>query len=597
MATVLLSTIAATIAMVVVHQTVLAARAQSVRSDFDAANRAALDTKLAFERALAEDPMFFTKRLFFAERPRMCPRTGPFQAVIATGDSSDDATWAPWPADCPATWTYLPAGQKALGDDGASYDPATRTVRAEIIAPSATSSALTLRVLADVGTAETGLTATYRTSSSSAVTVYSQTDLRLDTVYASAATGDDADVTVRGTLYSGGVTFLPSTGADFTGAQLFAECGFVGLLPEGGRFYAGKAGGVTAAGCPGGAPMPGSTGDIRTVARSPLALEQLRAGYPALTVAGCPAGATPANLAGEVRLSTLLCLRSGRSLVDTADANHTVAATNSAGAQVAPAAYLLLFGGTHAAPTVRVFTAATAPSKVGACTIRCDLRSLAAADFAAGLHPASPPGAGVWQPLGEFASPATGVIVTDADTFIGQCPTAITGTAACPATTAHAPVTVVAGSPRAPRDIILAGPLAAGTDVHVGLIATRSVVVPYYARPAGGDLTVEANVLSFGYGLPAGTSGLRAFPATQAPLEVAPGNYGGTFTIRGSIASPTLTAALAGWRRVAVTPGASNGPDSAPPYFPGFAAGWQPQQVDRLSSFDVCTADSCATSW
>ena len=133
-------------------------------------------------------------------------------------------------------------------------------------------------------------------------------------------------------------------------------------------------------------------------------------------------------------------------------------------------------------------------------------------------------------------------------------------------------------------------------DAQLGLVATRSVVVPHYARRPGTDLDVRANIVAFGYGLRGTTSALRAFPAAQGPRGDNPDNYGAAFTLTGSIAAPSLEASLPGWSRVAVVtdPASVAAP---PPYFPGFTTAWVSLGSDRLSSYDVCGRTSCAQVW
>jgi hypothetical protein len=606
--------------MVLVRQTVLIARAESVRGDFDAAYQQTISAKLDFERQLAADPQFFYKQLYRYERPRMCGDDTiiPPQNPAAVNDAVADAEHStPWPSSCPTTWTYHTSGV-AMGEDSdgnrVSYDPEQHPIRVEISPPTPTRPTLQVKILAYKGQTETGLTASYRPSSATSVTAFSQSDLSLDALFSSpgaASAGAPTDVTVRGTLYAGGQLYLPTAKADFAGAQLFAEGGFVGSVPDSGRFY-------TTTSNNGGAPATAATAgdagvrDIRQVVPTALTMDGLRGSYTHLEALGCPGGQPSNTEIDQVQLSTALCLRHGSAAITT-DSQATTVSTTGANVGDRPAAYLLMWSGTEATPTVRVFTAATPPAATGECLIQCDLTTLARPDFAASRHPASLPAATrsagqsesapLWQPLGEFALPASGVIVTDADTYLGQCAAAIAGPgASCETTVAARGVTVVAGSPRDPRDIVLSGPSAGAPEAgnvpaaHVGLVATRSVVVPFYARPAQGNLNVSANIVAFGYGLKTGQSALRAFPSTQGPYRAESGNFGDTLTLRGSIAAPSLEAALPGWARVTVEadPTAVAAP---PPNFPGFSNAWVPQGSARLSPHDVCALPNCSSVW
>lgn len=617
----LLSVIAATIALVVVRQTVLVARAGSVRTSYDAAYQLALSAKTDFERRLSQNPTFYQSVVYRYERPRLCPTSSNAQqAIVPDPQSQSDV---PWPASCPAQWNYLPTGQGAIqrNSDGSSsyYDPAQHPIRMQIQPPSPANPLLTITVLAYSGQVETGLTATYRKSSATQLTAYSLNDLRLDSVQSNTGS-PGTPVTVSGTVYSGGTMYLPTAPTTFSGAQLFAEGGFVGVLPTTGRFYTTTDHGGVPAGTAPPSSAVGIANDIRAPIPAPLTMTGLEGGYDRLHSAACPTDPTatpaPQTLDG-VNYGSFLCLTAGRPQADV-DTTKPVTYDTTDGnpltsANAGPAAYLLMFSGADAAhPTVKVYTASTAPSTTGNCLIQCDLTAMAAADVAANKSPASAPAASrtvpgptspLWQPLGEFRMPATGVIYTDADTYIGQCPNfsanaASGGTcsSANTPTTALASVTVVAGSPSNGKDIILNGSMTAAGTSQLGLVATRSVVVPYYARTKGGPLNVNAAIVAYGYGLPRGQSALRTFPSTLPPASVTPGNYGGALNITGSVAASDLSAALPGWSSITLTANPAS-VVTPPPYFPGFSDQWVTAGTSRLSPFDVCNLANCSAVW
>jgi len=593
-ATVLLSVIAATIALVIVQQTVLAARAEAVRTHFDTAYAKALDVKAAFERDLLSDPSFFTTHLFRYERPRLCVRDGHVEPVIPPMnpekvDPSDPL--APqntqWPQGCPSTWDYLAAGYSAVDPDtGAYYDPADHPVRAEIRPPSTKNPRLILRVLSSHGTAETGITVTYRPSSAAGMTVYSGGDLRLDTVNGADVSLPQAAVSVQGSVYAAGKLHLPTRAADLTGAQLFTEAGFVGALPDEGTYYHRSD------------PARPSVGDIRQVLPAPLNMDGLRSTYTRLEAVGC-SGEAAVNHSDSDTTSTL-CLRPGQVLrpADGSAPAHDITVPDG---DNAPRAYLLTFDTKDQTPVVTVHTSTTPPSQVADCALRCDLSSMARADYTAGTHPAASPfttpAATPWRLLGQFRYPASGVVVTSADTYIGICPGSIDPAAPCTATEPQRSLTVVAGSPRHPADVILSGSLVHDDNVSVGLVATGSLVVPHYARtPREGDLRVEANLVALGYGLTSGESGLQAFPARQGAWAANENNYGNTFQVTGSVATPSLTADLPGWRHVRVVPDLAS-VATPPPYFPGFTTGWVAQGMTSLAPHDVCQDANCSQVW
>jgi len=106
---VLLSATAATIALVLVQQTMLVARSESVRSDYDTAYQLALGAKADLEATLAADPEFYLSSLYRYERPRICTTPTSVTSVIPDEDSAASPA-VPWPAACGPTWSYLAAG-------------------------------------------------------------------------------------------------------------------------------------------------------------------------------------------------------------------------------------------------------------------------------------------------------------------------------------------------------------------------------------------------------------------------------------------------------------------------------------------------------
>lgn len=610
-ATVLLSAIAATIALVVVRQTVLIVRAETVRSNFDAAYRASQATRTEFERDLSNDPQFFYKRLFRYERPRICAAT-PSRNVLPPEDPSqvDDSSASAvhntlWPADCPSSWTYLdpasgPVSVTDSNNNKTTYDQSLHPIRVQIYLPNATSNLLRVYYIAQVGSSTTGQWVAYRPGSATAITAFSAGDLRMD----SLVNAGGANINVNGTFYSGGQTYLPTSSAAYGASQLLSEGGFVGSIPNTGRFYTTTGNGAVTGTA---AAAPGSLKDVRQLVLNKLSLDGLRGSYPRLQAVGC-SGAVPTNSGSTTtnpRFVSNLCLQAGATVTDRNDA-QTVVSTTGVADGTRPAAYLLKFTTTATTPAqsvVSVWTATTPPATPGDCVIRCSLNAVAQADITALRHPASSPattrtsgsGAAVWQPLGDFNYPANGVIVTDADTYIGQCPGSVAGStdaSTCPTQTPAQPVTIMAGSPSFPADIILGSSLAgtpiAGTSdtAPIGLVATGSMVVPYYGRLVGKDMNINANMVAFGYGLAPTASGLRAFPATQGLKADTPSNYGGALNVKGSLAAPRLDVSLAGWTQVNLTRNPSS-VTSPPPSFPGFTNAWVPQGSTRVQDFPV----------
>jgi len=620
---VLLSATAATIALVLVQQTMLVARSESVRSDYDTAYQLALGAKADLEATLAADPEFYLSSLYRYERPRICTTPTSVTSVIPDEDSAASPA-VPWPAACGPTWSYLITGTAgsagAIGTRGGldvAYIPIDHPIRAQLTPPSPGHPALGVKLLARYGRTEAGLTLSYQRGSASALTAYSASDLRL------GAWNNNFDdtlttpktVAITGASYAAGRTFLPVAPADYTTGKVMSEGGFVGATDAGdtGLFYASAAAGAGVRG----------VADIRTLVPTALDMDSLRSSYQRIAALACAGAGDVSNPAPQgipaVQFSESLCLHAGRVLHNVDDASVVVSTTGAA-LGPAPAAYLLMWGGSPSAPTVKIYTAAAKPALAGACVIACDLASVGAADYAAGRSPASPPAAThgspattLWQPLApvgvssEFYLPATAVIATDADTYIGQCPKSVgpAGAPACTPSTALASLTVLAGAPGTPADIYVNGPLGPATAIPpipptqptpaLGLVATGAVVVPYFAVESGKPLFVHANLLAMGYGQPATSSAVRAFPQLSAPSGT-PGVFGGKLTVVGSVAAPSLKTPVAGWSSVALVADA-NSVVNPPPNFPGFSDVWRATNSARWSPYAACGVSFCGDLW
>lgn len=540
--TVVVSLLAVTVAMVVVHQVLLAADAARDRADRAAADRVVADVVDQFSTALAADPGFYTRELFWAERPRMCAAT----AVTATGDPASEPTL--WPDTCPQTWTYPSPGATVPG-----YDPATRVARVEVHPPSATDPTLRLVVAATVGSAEQATEVTYALPGASGATVWSAHDLNLDTLVGAGTAA------VSGTVYSGATVTTPTDPRHFAAspagpvadARLVGECGVTGEGPDAGRWVATRPGDRSGAGCE--PTAQDGARDARDLAPTPIGGDAAERAVTALLSRACPDTAPAPVTTADGAWATAVCLHRGASVLTVDATLVTVPADTTA--------YRVTFTGTASAPTVQVdvATSLTEPADPAA----------AAAAYTAGTHPASPVG-GAWTTLGVLPAPVTGVLHADATVYVGSCPAAF-GQPGCPAVTAQAPVTLVAGTPAAPARVVLAAPLAG----QVTLVATGQLEVAFYARPAGADLATSGHLLALA------TSG----PSLVTP---APGGWqGGTWRHTGALGGTTL-APLTGWDHLEITGALVRSPLA-------FAPSWRVVSHVTLDTMDLCQAASCAT--
>lgn len=559
--TIILSLVAITVSMVLVQQALASANDAQDWADARVAERVAGETVAAFTAQLAADPTFYAHRIFHAERPRVCPTTG----QVVTPNPDPEAVTV-WPQECGTGWTYLPTGQTTDG-----YDPATALVRAQVAPPTAGDPTLRLTVLATVGRTEHAVVATYTRPDSSGLAVYSGQPLDLDTL-----AGDDGQLNLAGTVYSltGGTVpdqAVPDGALDQV--RLVSECGFTN--PEGdnpAQWENLDELARAAAGCPT-EPGPDSV-DVREVTTAPLEPSTALRTLERTTAHVCLETPTTTQDGGV----NSLCLRAGDTVVDVDGA--TVQIPDDV------AAYHLSFTD-DPTPGVVVRTAQVPPQE-GASI------AAAATSYAAGTHPVSASGV-TWSDLGVLRLPATGVLVTDATTYVGQCAAAVGGTG-CDPTAPAAPVTVIAGTPTSPADLVVAGPLTQpavpdgedepqGEEVvtfPVGLVATGQVRVPFWAHTAGGDLHLDGHLYAAGVGTPG--------PSLLTTPD--PGNPGGNLVITGSVGAAHL-GLLDGWAQVTVT----GTPGQHLAGLPAFTWHWHPSGTQPLSPTQLCGARTCASTW
>lgn len=560
--TVLLTVVAATIALLLAQQTVFSATTSAARRDIDAAYRDARAALTQLESALAVDPDSYLGRVLEVERARVCP-VGPRQGdEIQPGER--------WPAECGTTWGYAPAASP--GD-----------VRVELRAPSAASAHLAVRVLARSGGADAGFDARYLPSRAGRWAVASTSALDLGDLH-----GSDAAAVTGGGVYAEGQVGLPAAPSlTLTGARVATESGFNGSPadPTVGWFSPSPV-----AGPPAVRPVRDAQPDRLDAAA--LAGQLDAAARACATAAGTLTGG-PAH--GSV---SRLCVTAGGT-VELADGS---AATVPAGAN----AYLLVFGLT--VPGEARLFASDRPLDLGPgspllCSPQpgCQLRAHAAAmgsQFPGALtYWNSNPATGSVL-VGDVKLPASGFIATDRTVQLGVChdETAQYALGSQCVTRAGAPgpgmavtsrLTVVAGSAAAPRDVVLGSP-SHRISGQPSVIASGRVVLPYWARPSGTH-TFDYDITAVGSGTGAQPS-FGAFPADLPSAGPTDPDRTAEVRVRGQLWGANLRLGLPGAARFAVelptdaatAPGAS-----------GATTRWELSHSVRLSGDDVCGARVC----
>ena len=135
--------------------------------------------------------------------------------------------------------------------------------------------------------------------------------------------------------------------------------------------------------------------------------------------------------------------------------------------------------------------------QVSGCSLRAEANSSV-------RHPAK---LSSWSYLGSFKAPASGIIYSELDLFIGHCGDAsLFNIGSCDT---HDEIAIpgiepdynyifLAGSINKPRDIYLSGPISSG-EGSLTVFSTGSLYIPFWASPSANLLLLEVNLLSLGY--------------------------------------------------------------------------------------------------
>jgi len=496
----------ASIAMTVVRLVVNSSTESTKRFSFEAAVRASDGIREEIRAELIADPLAPYKRVLSNEHPRVC-NNGAATLIVEPGQS--------WPEECGTVW---------------EYQQSNLTVGARITLPSPEDSAMTIKVASRIGSISAGYADRYIVGGKNRPNIYTGGSLEM-----SELRKNTTGAVVEGYVYATGAIETNATGVSSATALFATENVFspevtgVTASTISGRRYAAPS------------PIAGSSSSpeviqIRSVYPSTLPSAGIRASAAALEEIACPSvNARQVSVAG-ITYSTHLCLHEGSVLINLA--GDAVTVPNSV-------AYLLL-PGVNSDNTINVFVRnsefivpglpceeADIENEIPA----CDLAELASTGIAAGTHPGGISG---WTALGEFPLPSSGVVASDSDIHLGLCGVEfITGTCSSwsQGTTGvviDSSFTIVVGSPSAAKNLYLAGPLSAGNG-RLAAIVTGAVVVPYWSRPVGGDVSFDISLAIVG---DTGQA-INTIPSTAPNL---PGNTGGSFTINGAVGAVNLQA-------------------------------------------------------
>ena len=544
LATAFITMIAAGAAIVVIKLTLDATRVESAKTERDSAKADGEAVRAEFEEALAEAPYFFYSEVFAYERARVCTQDG--GAVYEPGSS--------WPAACGTTWGY----QQAADGEG---------VRVEIQAPSIDDPRLRLRILSDAGRSEWGVETFYAPMSPARWALYSEGNLELDEL--PGGTNE-----LGGEIYAGGVINLPEVELTMGSGLVAGEGGFDAhpdtspISENSVRFYG---------------PSTDASGsvlvdDVRELYTIGGDLSGSEAMFAANLDLACP-GIEPVVVGAY---TSHFCLKDGETLLDTAGEEVVVPSGATA--------YLLLFGASGA-NSVDVYYSNKTSQAPDSCGSGCDLAGSSAAALTATTHPG---GLEFWTKLETFKLPDDGLIATDRDTHIGLCGSGFTnpsGTCSGWNTPGGMEIaeniTVMAGSLVNIVNIYLSGPITTAEDASFGAVASGSVLIPYWARPEGGDLTIEGSYVGLGLGIEGASVAVH-----PAVIETS-SNTGGRLTVNGGLAGVDVDTSFQLYESVTIL-GSGRYWTSPPPLYPAYAGTWQIVATRTLPSIEICGAIVCS---
>lgn len=598
--TVLLISVAATIAVAASQASSLNARTTGTRMDQTAAWRDADSALAALESLLAGSPDQFLRQVLPAERARVCHVEPYADDVFQPGAS--------WPSVCGSVWSYT--------DPSTSGDTAM-----EITPPSASDARLSVRILVHKGASDAGYDASY-VMDGAGRWVWSSTDR--GTV---ASPAPSSSVSLQGGMYANGSIDGPPTGVTLAaGSAAVAADGSLGWTPTGsGVGYYSRT------------PNPTSSpriGNVRDVAAVPMAPGQLSAAIVHYGRVACPGldetgAVSPAHnlTVGDATRLAHMCLVPGAVLTDVNNVPRTVPSTTRSVMLVFEDSNLAAVG---VGERIAVYTSDARPDLSDNSPLACGSSSTCSLyEVQYDLGQQRDPGRReFWKDptigsryLGTFNVPASGVVQAAADVYFGYCstqvplsgdthewlagancvPNSTNPTAADPGPTSmrdpgltvSSRLTVVAGTFAEPRDLVVNAPINATDTASVALVGTARVLLPYWTHAPDALFRVDAHLFGAGAGRLFAGESVSSFPSSDRYPSAAasPDAWSTELGVRGSITGRQLRTGLAGFDKVTwrYSPGDASG---AAPWFGGSDVAWSRISAHRIVAADV--SESCA---
>jgi hypothetical protein len=538
--TVLLAAVAASIALALVSQTLSASRTEQLRNAGSDARQNAQNVLTEFELAIRSRPSLYLEKVLENEPDRICI-SNPSRPSYGAGTN--------WPASCGPIWEY---------DDSISE----KTLK--ITPPTSSNPFIEVNSISKIGDTIYAINANYKIKGAGTFTIWTNSDLILE----NSNTGDETSVQ-DGVIYSTKSIALPSDDSNINlqNSQIIAEKGYVGTTTTNARLYSGLAGAPKSA---------------REVVPSPLTLSQLRSDTLHLPSLACSANKNLFEYK-NITASATLCFKNGEAAYKS-NSEQINLPTNTE-------SYLILPSPT-AADEIEVY-ATTRKFDSAECLLDCDLPAIASTLPNTFLGNKTSWGTS----LGSFKIPHSGLIFLDQNTFIGLCDTGYTSpNGVCQTVNGSLPgmsvlnnLTIMVGTPDSPKNILLASPIHSPVNKKLGVIATNSVIIPFFARPPQSTLNLELAAVALGYGIDTNTTPtFRTYPFDITKNSNTDPNFANSIEIKGSIYAPYFDLALNTSNSTSLLSDTTL-LKTPPPHLPGFNIG-----VVRASTRNL-TADEIAT--
>ena len=478
--TVLLGLVAASITLVIVRTALDDARVTASRRAYDLAYGSAQQLANEVARTLNANPNSLLESVSENEPNRICA------AVITNGQPTVISSGSPWPSACGTTWSYGSTDSRS-------------SVWVEL--PGLGSSNLTIRAISEVAGTKAGIEMRMRPGTTYS-SVFSEAGFDISELSGGTSTSE-----LQGLIYSRGSINIPASGVAFENTVVASESSLTGATPSGITRYAGSSVGT-------------GISPVRDLLLNQVVPGSLRGKLGSLASLACP-DAAHAVTASE---SNHLCLKSGVTLI-----NVTSQSVQAPGT----VASWLIMPSKSSDNSIDVYLKTSIGELAESCpssTPNCSLAELAEETLG---HPSRVES---WTLLGTFAIPSSGLIYTDTTTHLGLCGSGFaTENGECtayrtttPGLTLTQDLTLIVGTPSDPADLYITGPISSPSS-DLGLAVSGDLIIPYWARPVRGNMTIDSDILVLGRSTDAI---IRTLPAQ----EIGSGNLGGNLTLQGSFA-------------------------------------------------------------